>query len=78
MDDAIISEYKRLDQNKKWLMNDEDIKPGQKLYVYKVIKDRLMKVHNDEQYVSDVLVKHLYKKKSKFKSTLWECFTRLY
>lgn len=74
LDDAIISEYKRLDQNKKWLMNDEDIKPGQKLYVYKVIKDRLLKIHNDEQYVTDVLVKYLYKKKSKFKSTLWECF----
>ncbi|PAK28518.1 hypothetical protein CJ467_20250 [Bacillus velezensis] len=74
LDDAIISEYKRLDQNKKWLMNVEDIKPGQKLYVYKVIKDRLLKIHSDEQYVTDVLVKHLYKKKSKFKSTLWECF----
>ncbi|MCP9020072.1 hypothetical protein P9G40_18840 [Bacillus velezensis] len=74
LDEAIISEYKRLDQNKKWLMNDEDIKPGQKLYVYKVIKDRLLKIHNDEQYVTDVLVKYLYKKKSKFKSTLWECF----
>ncbi|MBW8280043.1 MULTISPECIES: hypothetical protein [Bacillus] len=74
LDDAIISEYKRLDQNKKWLMNDEDIKPGQKLYVYKVIKDRLLKIHSDEQYVADVLVKHLYKKKSKFKATLWECF----
>lgn len=74
LDDAIIREYKRLDQNKKWLMNDEDIKPGQKLYVYKVIKDRLLKIYNDEQSVADVLVKHLYKKKSKFKSTLWECF----
>ncbi|MCW8785820.1 MULTISPECIES: hypothetical protein [Bacillus amyloliquefaciens group] len=74
LDDAIISEYKRLDQNKKWLMNVEDIKPGQKLYVYKVIKDRLLKIHSDEQYVTDVLVKHLYKKKSKFKTTLWECF----
>ncbi|MED1123334.1 hypothetical protein [Bacillus atrophaeus] len=74
LDDTIISEYKRLDQNKKWLMNDEDIKPAQKLYVYTVIKDRLLKIHNDEQYVTDVLVKHLYKKKSKFKSTLWECF----
>ncbi|MED3230828.1 MULTISPECIES: hypothetical protein [Bacillus] len=74
LDEAIISEYKRLDQNKKWLMNDEDIKPGQKLYVYKVIKDRLLKIHEDEQYVADVLVKYLYKKKSKFKSTLWECF----
>ncbi|QZY39834.1 hypothetical protein K4A81_11340 [Bacillus velezensis] len=74
LDDAIIREYKRLDQNKKWLMNDEDIKPGQKLYVYKVIKDRLLKIHEDEEYVADVLVKHLYKKKSKFKSTLWECF----
>ncbi len=74
LDEAIINEYIRLDRNKKWIMNDEDVKPGQKLYVYKIIKERLLNVHNDEQYVADVLVKHLYKKKSKFKSTLWECF----
>ncbi|MEH7232568.1 hypothetical protein V7070_10105, partial [Bacillus safensis] len=30
--------------------------------------------NSDEQYVVDVLVKHLYKKKSRYKATLWECF----
>ncbi|KYD05302.1 hypothetical protein [Bacillus atrophaeus] len=75
LDESIIKEYTRLDRNKKWLMNsDEEMKPGQKLYVYKIIKDRLLKVHNNEQYIVDVLVKHLYMKKSKFKATLWECF----
>ncbi|KIN36523.1 hypothetical protein B4068_2122 [Bacillus subtilis] len=75
LDESIINMYTRLDRNKKWLMNsDEETKPGQKLYVYKIIKDRLLEVHNKEQYIVDVLVKHLYKKKSKFKATLWECF----
>lgn len=74
LDEVLINEYKLLDRNKKWLMNEEDLKPGQKLYVYKIIKDRLMDLHDNEHYITDVLVKHLYKKKSKFKSTLWECF----
>ncbi|CAI6268704.1 DNA-directed RNA polymerase YonO [Bacillus subtilis] len=74
LNEAIINEYKRLDRNKKWLMNDEENKPGQKLYVYKVIKQKLLEIHNDDRFITDVLVKHLYKKKSKFKSTLWECF----
>lgn len=74
LDETVINEYKRLDRNKKWLMNNEEIKPGEKLYVYKIIKQRLMEIHNDEQLITDVLVKYLYKKKSKFKTTLWECF----
>lgn len=77
LDESVINEYKRLDRNKKWLMNNEEIKPGEKLYVYKIIKQRLMEIHNDEQLITDVLVKYLYKKKSKFKSTLWECFGEL-
>lgn len=77
LDETVINEYKRLDRNKKWLMNNEEIKPGEKLYVYKIIKQRLMEIHNDEQLITDVLVKYLYKKKSKFKSTLWECFGEL-
>ncbi|MEX5481827.1 hypothetical protein [Bacillus velezensis] len=75
LDQSIIKEYTRLDRNKKWLMNsDEGVKQGQKLYVYKIIKDRLMEIHCNEKYIVDVLVKHLYMKKSKFKTTLWECF----
>ncbi|MCY8229260.1 hypothetical protein MOC30_16860 [Bacillus spizizenii] len=74
LNEAVINEYKRLDRNKKWLMNDDEIKPGQRLYVYKIIKQKLLEIHNDDGFITDVLVKHLYKKKSKFKSTLWECF----
>lgn len=74
LNEAVINEYKRLDRNKKWLMNDEEAKPGQKLYVYKIIKQKLLEIHNDDGFITDVLVKHLYKKKSKYKSTLWECF----
>lgn len=44
-------------------MNDEEAKPGQKLYVYKIIKQKLLEIHNDDGFITDVLVKHLYKKK---------------
>ncbi|WP_181279881.1 hypothetical protein [Bacillus atrophaeus] len=75
IDETIIKEYTRLDQNKKWLMNkEEERKPDHKLYVYKIIRDRLLELHKNEHYIADVLIKHLYKKKSKYKATLWECF----
>ncbi|MGN7324818.1 RNA dependent RNA polymerase [Bacillus altitudinis] len=73
-DEQLVKEYIRLDRNKKWLINNEETKPNQKLYVYKLIRDRLLEINNDEHYVVDVLVKHLYKKKSRYKATLWECF----
>ncbi|MDR0123154.1 hypothetical protein RFW13_17145 [Bacillus pumilus] len=73
-DEQLVKEYIRLDRNKKWLINNEETKPNQKLYVYKLIRDRLLEINSDEHYVVDVLVKHLYKKKSRYKATLWECF----
>lgn len=42
--------------------------------MYKLIREKLLELNGDEQYVVDVLVKHLYKKKSRYKATLWECF----
>lgn len=73
-DEDIVKEYIKLDRNKKWLTNNEETKPNQKLYVYKLIREKLLEINSDEQYVVDVLVKHLYKKKSRYKATLWECF----
>ena len=73
-DEELVNEYIKLDRNKKWLTNNEETKPNQKLYVYKLIREKLLEINSDEQYVVDVLVKHLYKKKSRYKATLWECF----
>ncbi|NFQ02751.1 hypothetical protein FDF18_06395 [Clostridium sporogenes] len=44
-------------------------------YEYKKIREEILKVNNDEKYVTDVLVEYLYtNKKDNKKVTLWECF----
>ena len=44
-------------------------------YLYDSIKKELLQLNNDRYYITDVLIKYLYKfKKSSYKTTLWECF----
>lgn len=76
LDYKIIETYTTLDRNKKWLMSQkEDIKSHDKLYIYKYIKDEILKINSDKEYVTDVLVHYLYVcKESKNKTTLWESF----
>ncbi|GLH62387.1 hypothetical protein [Parageobacillus sp. G301] len=76
LDEEIINTYEKLDKHKKWKMNDkEDTEAHETLYIYKHIRDELLKINSDEYYVTDVLVKYLYRKKnSVHKTTLWECF----
>jgi hypothetical protein len=76
LDEEIINTYEKLDKHKKWKMNDkEDTEAHETLYIYKHIRDELLKINSDEHYVADVLVKYLYgKKNSIHKTTLWECF----
>lgn len=76
LDDDIIHTYTKLDRSKKWMMKkQEDIKSTDKLYIYRLIRDELLKINNDVEYVTDVLIKHLYRdKNSKHKTTLWESF----
>ncbi|GAB4073686.1 DNA-directed RNA polymerase YonO [Barrientosiimonas marina] len=72
--DELIKEYKRLNQNKKWMLsNNSDDDHGNSPYVHQVIKDELLKF-GDQEYVTDVLVQYLYSKQTKNKTTLWECF----
>jgi hypothetical protein len=75
-DEEIINEYIKLDRSKKWKMRKQDnLKTDNKLYIYKFIRDDLLKINSDIEYVVDVLVKYLYKeRKSKFKETLWWSF----
>ncbi|MCM3730052.1 hypothetical protein M3196_00010 [Fictibacillus nanhaiensis] len=71
----IVEAYTYFDQNKKDLINiDTTSKKKTKLYVYKKIKDELLMINEDEKYVTDVLIEHLFSKNSPFKTTLWESF----
>lgn len=73
----IIELYDSLNRSKKWIMNK--VRNHQKNvkyeYVWKYIRDELLKVNNDVEYVSDTLVKLLFEeRKSYAKETLWKCF----
>lgn len=78
IDEDIIKVYTKLDRSKKWIMNNEiKHKSKDKLYIYKYIREELLKLNSNPYYVTDVLVKFLYdNKKSRFKTTLWESFGR--
>ncbi|MGM7720511.1 RNA dependent RNA polymerase [Metabacillus sp. Hm71] len=76
-DDDIIKAYIRLDRSKSWLMNQnkEDTGKNDKLYIYRLIRAELLAINNNEEYVTDVLVKYLFfQKNSKYKTTLWNTF----
>ena len=76
LDKDIVKKYTELDLKKHFMTNkthDEEI--NNITYLYKSIKDEILRVNADEKYVTDVLVKYLYEqKKSNYKTTLWECF----
>lgn len=76
LDTAIIEKYTDLDRNKKDLIKiDESSKRKGKLYVYLYIKNELLKINDDPNYVTDVLIEYLYGvKDSKYKDSLWESF----
>ncbi|NFH40707.1 hypothetical protein FC977_13660 [Clostridium sporogenes] len=76
LDEKVIEKYTELDLKKPFMINRiDDDKTGNEVYMYQVIKNKILEVNNDENYVVDVLVKYLYNdKKSRWKTTLWECF----
>lgn len=76
LDKAIIEKYTQLDRSKKKLMKEiDDTESTDKLFVYHLIREELLKVNNDLEYIVDVLVKYLYDSKdSEFKTTLWSAF----
>jgi hypothetical protein len=75
-DQQIIDEYIHLDRNKKWLMKkNETAKTYHKFYVYQQIREDILSINSNIEYVVDVLVKYLYEIcNSKNKTTLWESF----
>lgn len=65
MDEDIIEKYNSLNSNKKWRHKIESgINSNDKLYIYKVIRDEILMINNDIDYVTDVLVKYLYSEKT--------------
>jgi hypothetical protein len=75
LDIEIIKKYEELDRKKKWITKNIDNKTNKKLYVFKVIRYELLKIHNDEDRIVNILVEYLYgRKKSSFKDTLWWTF----
>lgn len=72
---AIIAKYEELDKKKRFLINKTESDNGNYSYVYKYIREEILKVCNDPVYVTDVLVEYLYGyKKSPRISTLWNSF----
>ncbi len=73
----IINTYTELDLKKRFMeisTLDED-STGDHLYVYKDIRNQLIEVCKDLEYVVDVLIEYLYNhKKSNHKTTLWSSF----
>jgi hypothetical protein len=76
IDHHIVDKYVHLDRNKKWLMKkNESAKTYHKFYVYKQIREEILDINSDSEYVADVLIKYLYDIcNSKNKTTLWESF----
>lgn len=72
----IIEKYEELDLKKRFLpIVNENEDSRLILYMYVDIRNQLLSVWNNINYVVDVLVKFLYKsKKSSYKTTLWASF----
>ena len=72
----IINRYSYLIRRKKRYMNNrEDIKEDGEVYFHKFIKNELLKISNNEVYITDVLVRYLYAEKpNNSKTQLWASF----
>jgi len=72
----IIEKYKELDIKKYFSFSkSKDDDKNNYAYLYFIIRNKLLEVNPDINYIVDVLVKYLYEeKKSRFKETLWMSF----
>lgn len=74
---GIIDKYTELDLSKRFMEiapNDEH-PTGDNLYVYRDIRNQILGINKDLNYIVDVLIQYLYKyKNSSYKTTLWSSF----
>jgi len=75
-DEKIIKKYVELDLKNHFMITKvTDEETGNSVYLYKEIRNKILEVNSDLNYVVDVLVDYLYiHKKYNYKTTLWECF----
>ena len=75
INDEIVEKYINLDKGKRWRMKyDESFDNNSSLYIYQLIRNDLLELTDDVEYLVDVLIKYLYEKNSAWKETLWKCF----
>ena len=72
----IIQKYTELDLYKRFIpIEKDDSDSDDSIYLYKDIRNQMLKVNYNVNYVVDVLVEYLYgHKHSRFKTTLWSSF----
>lgn len=77
LDQEIIDLYTKLDRSKKFKnqKNKSSIKSEEKMYIYNEIREKLLEINPDIEYVTDVLTLYLFHhKKASRKETLWKSF----
>jgi hypothetical protein len=75
-DVKIIELYTKLDKEVRFNKPDDyNYETNEIPFIYNNIRKEILEANNDIKYVTDILVKYLYKiKDSKWKSTLWHSF----
>ena len=73
---AIIEKYTELDLKKRFIpIENDDDDSNDVIYLYIDIRNQILHINSNINYVVDVLVEYLYgHKHSKFKTTLWSSF----
>ncbi len=73
---AIIDKYTELDLKKHFMIVEKEGQDSDDtLYLYKDIRQQILELNNNINYVIDVLVEYLYRfKRSNYKTTLWSSF----
>ncbi|MGV2885472.1 hypothetical protein V4D07_22460 [Paenibacillus taichungensis] len=75
--DEIIKVYSERDLKKYKMDSDQSNGDwtGDNLPIYQIIRNEIISVGQDVEYIVDVLIEYLYEhKKSSYKTTLWSCF----
>jgi hypothetical protein len=75
INENIIQKYNELNTQNHFLINSTEDDYTNLQYIYQDIRKSILSINPDEKYITDVLVKYLYKtKNSKHKETLWLSF----
>lgn len=75
-DEKIIKKYTELDLKNRFIdIEPKEDETSDTIYIYKNIRNKILEVNDNINYVVDVLVEYLYgQKQSSYKTTLWSSF----